>query len=239
MAIAIHFLIPRQSPANKMFLQTLPTPLHRSSLLSCGLSRKLQSHTVSGSLFAAPPCSPAHLPGPVHHGLSDAGRDINNKSWSRNHSGEHKREREGRRRPQPARLQVSSFDTALMAVWWVHMGRHGFIRTCLHARLHNIYGVYARPTISFFLYSEGGFSCGKLLRKKQLRIPKQYTTMGDIICAMCVPCLSQFFVWNGLAIFNLRTTEPTYRQTTNWMKGRGMSGHGNCLLWSSNSSVLP
>ena len=55
-------------------------PLHRSSPLCCGLSRRIQSHTVSGSLFAAPPCSPAHLPRPVHHGLCDAGRDINNKS---------------------------------------------------------------------------------------------------------------------------------------------------------------
>lgn len=125
---------------------------------------------------------------------------------------------------------------ALMAVWWVHTGWHGFIRTCLHVHLHN---VYAQPTNSFFLDSEGGFSCGRQLRKKQLRIPKQHTTMGDIICAMCVPCLSQFLSGMGLAIFNLRTTEPTYRQTTNWMKGRGVSGHGNCLLWSSNSSVLP
>jgi len=46
-------------------------------------------------------------------------------------------------------------------------------------------------------------------------------------------------VWNGLAIFNLCTTKPTYRRTANWMKGRGMRGHGNCLLWSSNVSVLP
>lgn len=107
-------------------------------------SRDFQtSHTMSGSPFGAPPCSPEHLPGPVHHGLSDAGRDINNKSWSRNHSQEHKREMEGRHRPQLALLQVSSFDTDLMAVWWVHMGRHGFMHTCLHSCLHNIYGVYA------------------------------------------------------------------------------------------------
>ncbi len=198
----------------------LPPPLHHSSLLCCGLSRKNQSHTVSGSLFGAPPCSPAHLPGPVHHGLSDAGRDINNKSWSRNHSGEHKREREGRRRPQPAPLQVSFFDTALMAVWWVHMGRHGFIRTCLHARLHNIYGVYAQPTNSFFLYSEGGFSCGKLLRKKQLRIPKQYTTMGDIICAMCVPCLSQFLSGMGwLFLICAQPNPPTDKPQIEWRGG--------------------
>lgn len=44
------------------------------------LGRFQTSHTVSGSLFGAPPCNPEHLPGPVHHGLSDAGRDINNKS---------------------------------------------------------------------------------------------------------------------------------------------------------------
>lgn len=180
-----------------------------------------------------PPCSPAHLPGPVHHGLSYAGRDINNESWSRNHSGEHKGEREGRRRPQLALLQVSSFDTALMAVWWVHMGRHGFIRMCLH----NIYGVYAQPTNSFFLDSEGGFSCGKLLRKKQLRIPKHHNGRYHLwnVCSMSLAV----FVWNGLTIFNLRITQSTYRKTTNWMKGRGMSGHGNCLLWSSNSSVWP
>lgn len=154
---------------------------------------KTQSHTVSSSLFGAPPWSPAHLPGPVHHGLSNAGKDINNESWSRNHSGEHKREREGAHRPQLALLQVSFFDIALISVWWVHMGRHGFIRMCLH----NMYGVYAQPTDSFFLYSEGGFSCGKRLRKKQLRIPKQYTTMGDIVCAMCVPCPSQFLSGMG------------------------------------------
>jgi len=51
-----------------------------------GLSSKTRSHTVSGSLFGAPPCSPAHLPGLV---LSNVERDINNESWSRNHSGEY------------------------------------------------------------------------------------------------------------------------------------------------------
>lgn len=91
------------------------------------------------------------------------------------------------------------------------MGLH----TCLHARLHNIYGVYVQPTNSFFLDSEGGFSCGRLLRKKQLRIPKQSTTIGDIIGAMCVPFLSQFLSGMGLAIFNLCLTKPTYRLTTN------------------------
>lgn len=125
-----------------------------------------------------------------------------------------------RHRPQPALLQVSSFDTALMAVWWVHMGRHGFIRTCLHARLHNIYGVYAQPTYSFFPHSEGGFSCGKLLRKKQLRIPKQYTTMGDIICAMCVPCPSPFL--SGMAWLFLicaQPNPPTDKPQIEWRGG--------------------
>jgi hypothetical protein len=30
-------------------------------------------------------------------------------------------------------------------------------------------------------HSEGGFSCGEPLRKKLLRIPKQYTTIGDVV----------------------------------------------------------
>lgn len=109
---------------------------------------------------------------------------------------------------------------AMMAVWWVHMGWHGFIRMCLHARLHNIYDVYAQPTNSFFLCSEGGFSCGKLLRKKQLRIPKQYTTMGDIICAMCVPCLSQFLSGMGwLFLICAQPNPPTDKPQIEWRGG--------------------
>lgn len=45
-------------------------------LLFCGLSGKSRSHTASGRPPVAPPCSPAHLPGP----MSAAGRDINNGS---------------------------------------------------------------------------------------------------------------------------------------------------------------
>lgn len=141
LSIIIHFLI-----------LNVPPLLHCSSLLYCGLSRKIQSHTVSGSLFGAPPCSPAHLPGPVHHGLSDAGRDINNKSWSRNHSGEHKREREGRRRPQPALLQVSSFDTL---PWWQFDGcRWGdmglYIRVYMAVYIISMVFTHSPPNLFFF-----------------------------------------------------------------------------------------
>lgn len=144
---------------------------------------KARPHSEWGSLFGAPPCSPAHLPDRLHHGLPNVGRDVNNESWSRNHSWEHKGAGEGRRRPQPALLQVGSFDSALMEVWWVHMGQHGFLCTCLQ----NICGVYAQPTNPFCLFSEGGFSCGTLLRNKQLKVPKQPTAVGDMFCAMCVP----------------------------------------------------
>lgn len=46
-------------------------------------------------------------------------RDMNKRSWSRNHSRE-------------AGLQVGCCDWALMPLWWLHMGRHGFVRMCLH-----------------------------------------------------------------------------------------------------------
>lgn len=176
----------------------LHTPLHCSSLLYCGLSRKIQSHTVSGSLFGAPPCS-LHLPGPLHHGLSDAGRDINNKSWSRNHNGEHKREREGRHRPQPALLQVSSFATALMAVWWVHMGRHGFIRMCLHARLHNIYGVYVQPTYSFFSLLWRGIFLWQAASEKAIKNSQTVHHNGRYhLCNVCSMSLTVFCLeWLG------------------------------------------
>lgn len=98
------------------------------------------------------------------------------------------------------------------------MGAHGVTWVYIHVYMpvYIISMVFTRsPPTLFFLYSEGGFSCGSLLRKKQLRIPKQSTTMGDIIGAMCVPFLSQFLSGMGLAIFNLCPTEPTYGLATN------------------------
>lgn len=206
----------------------------RRSFCLLGPSCDASASQWVGACLGPHPAGCAHLPELVHHGLCNIARDINNESWSRNHRGEHKRDREGSRRPQLALLQVSSFDTVLMVVWWVHMGQHEFMRTCLH----NIYGVYAKPTNPFLLSSEGGFSCGTLLRKKQLRIPKHHTTMGDIIGAMCVPCPSQFL--SGMSWLFLICTQPnppTEKPQIEWRREGGMSGH-NCLLWSSNSSVL-
>lgn len=191
--------------------------LYGSSPLLCGLSGKSQSHTVSGSQLGAPPCSLAHLPRRVHHGLSDAGRDIGTELKQKPRWTETGNADEGH---SWLRRRFAPFIVVLKAVWWVHMGWHGFtyMFTCMFTQ----YGWCLRTAHQlFFPHSEGGFSCGKLLRKKQLRIPKQHTTMGDIICAMCVPFLSQFLSGMGLAIFNLRPTKPTYRLTTNWMKGRG------------------
>lgn len=68
---------------------------------------------------------------------------------------------------------------------WDGMGL--YLRVYMHVDIISMVFTHS-PLMLFFLYSEGGFSCGKLLRKKQLRIPKQYTTMVDIICAMCVLC---------------------------------------------------
>lgn len=202
------------------------------------LIEKTQSHTVSSSPFGAPPQRLTHLPGLVHHGLSNAGKDINNESWSRNHIAEHKREREGSHRPQLALLQVSFFDAALISVWWVHMGRHGFIRMCLYS----MYGVYAQPTDSFFFFFAllwRGIFLWQAASEKAIKNSQTVHHNGRYhLCNVCSMSLT-VFVWNWLTIFNLRTTESTYRQTTNWMKGRGMSGHCNCPLWSSNSSVLP
>lgn len=187
--------------------------------LSAGLaSLQRLGLSVSGSLFGAPPCRPAHTSQSWSIMACLTWGDINNESWSRNHSGEHKRDREGTRRPQLALLQVSSFDTPLMVVWWVHMGQHGFIRPCLH----NIYGVYTQPTNPFLLSSEGGFSCGTLLRKKQLRIPKQRTTMGDIIGAMCAPCPSQFLSgMSRLFLICAQPNPPTEKPQIEWRREGG------------------
>lgn len=144
----------KKSSENTVTFSSRP---HRSSLLLCGLSGKSQSHTVSGSPFGAPPCSPAHLPGPVHHGPSDAGRDINNKSWSRNHSGEHKGEKEGRCRPQPALLQVGCFDThpdgSLMGahgVTWVYVHVYILVDIISMVFMHS-------PPTRFFFTLKGDF----------------------------------------------------------------------------------
>lgn len=83
--------------------------------------------------------------------------------------------------------------------------------------------------------SEGGFSYGTLLRKKQLRIPKQNATTGDI---MCFPCPSQFLSgkdWLFLSCTQLNP--PTDEPQMEW-RGVGVSGHGNWLLWSSNVSAI-
>lgn len=99
-----------------------------SSLLLCGSSwEQPDPHSEWEPVWC--PTLQGCTPPRVHHGPSDAGRDINNESWSRNHSGEHKGEDgAGWRRPQPAGSAAgfAPLILALMAVWWVHMGWHGF-----------------------------------------------------------------------------------------------------------------
>ncbi|TNN74939.1 hypothetical protein EYF80_014857 [Liparis tanakae] len=56
-----------------------------------------------GASLMPHPAAPHTSQGPAN--MSDARRDINNTSRSRNHSGEHKGAREGRRGPQPALMQ--------------------------------------------------------------------------------------------------------------------------------------
>lgn len=111
---------------------------------SAALHGNSQTHTVSGSLFGAPPCRAAHLPGSIMVRLMQAETSIT-RAEAETTAGNTK-ERTGQAdagHNRPALLQVSllwflpwwQFDGCT----WGDMGLH----TCLHARLHNIYGVYA------------------------------------------------------------------------------------------------
>lgn len=126
------------------------------SVPHCGLYRTTRSHTASGSAFSAPPCSPAHLAGPVHHGLSDAGRDVNNKSWSRNHRGSHKSEggREGGCRPQ--RL-CGRFAPLILSRWQFDGCTRGDVGLYVCVYSVYIYGVYTAHQLVFFFTLKGDF----------------------------------------------------------------------------------
>ena len=161
---------------------------------------KIQSH--SG---LAPPPAALHT-SPVQQGLSDAGRDINNKSWSRNHSGEH-RERGG---ADAGHNWLCCRSAPLIQPWWQFdgctWGDMGlYVRVYMHVYIISMVFTHS-PLILFFFTLKGDFPVAKLLRKKQLRIPKQHTTMGDIICAMCIPCPSQFL--SGMAWLFLICAQP-------------------------------
>lgn len=94
---------PKHTKRFFFFLRRFLGALHHGSRCSAVAFLRALSPTQ-----CAPPCSPAHLPGPLHlhHGLCDAARDINKKSWSRNHSAGHRGERQG------CRL------AALIRPWW-------------------------------------------------------------------------------------------------------------------------
>lgn len=170
---------------------------------------------MSGSLFGAPPWSTAHLPGSIMARLMQAETSIT--AAEAETTAQNTREGTGKADAGRNRLccRFRSFDSGPDGSL---MGAHGVTWVYIHVYMpvYIISMVFmCGPPALFSLDSGGGFSCGSLLRKKQLRIPKQSTTMGDIIGAMCVPFLSQVLSGLGLAIFNLCPAEPTYGLATN------------------------
>lgn len=169
-------------------------------LLFCGLSGKSQSYTASGSQFVAPPCRPVHLPGPDHHCLSDAGRDINNKSWSRNHSQEHKRDTERRCGLCLALLQVPSFDTRPDGNL---MGAHGVTRVYVHVYMcvyiASIVFMHSPPTLFSSLWR--GIFLWQAASEKAIKNSQTAHHNGRYhLCNVCSISLA-VLVWNGFGYF--------------------------------------
>lgn len=145
------------------------------------------------------PCTPPRT-GP-DHSPSDAGRDINNNSWSRNHSGEHKREREGRCRPKPALLQVQSFDSCPDGSL---MGAHGvtcvYVHVCMLVYITSMVFMHSPPTLFFSLVWRGIF-LWQAASEKAIKNSQTIHHNGRYhLCNVCSISLA-VFVWNGFGYF--------------------------------------